>query len=838
VLVPLSWLRDFAPFEGDPKFLAETLDDLGLVVEGVKHVGEGLEDVVVARVLEINAIAGADKIRQVMVDAGGEALSVVCGAWNFAVDDLVPLAPVGAVLPGNFAIARRKMKGVTSNGMLCSGRELELTEDHDGILVLGKAGESGAPVPGERLVDALGIVPDVVFDIAVEANRPDAWCMAGVARDLAARLRLPFTIAVPPEPVHNESATEAVSIAVVDDDLCPRFTARVLTGIEVTASPDWVARRLTLAGMRPINNVVDASNYVMLELGQPTHPYDLDQVAGHGLRIRAARPGETVTTLDGMERRMGERAIVPSDDRRDCVICDGNDVAIGIGGVMGGESSEISATTTRVLLEAAYFTPMAIARTTKRLGIRSEASARFERGCDPEGIDRAALRLCQILSLTAGPQFRVDPETIDVRGPVPKATNVRVRTARVNAMLGSDLDDGAVTGYLERIEFRCQVAGPGQIDVTVPTFRPDTSREIDVIEEVARHHSYSALPRRRPAAPQVGHLTPYQKERRLVRSVVAGLGAHEAWTPALLAPGDHGRAGMGDDGVKVANPLTPDESVLRRSILPGMVKALAFNAARRQDDMRLFEIGHVFPPPDEERIKRAFARTGETVIDEREMLAVAFAGPGDDARTAAGAWMALAEAIGVDDVDFIQSSGGDSGDSVPGGLHPSRAARLVMGGSDQKQGEAWAGRGTMIGVVGEVDPGVLAAFEVDAERQRVGWLEVDLDFLLNTAHRRQEVVTAVSRFPSSDVDLAFVVDDAITAADVAKTLRGAGGELLEAVTPFDVYRGSGLPVGTRSLAFRLRFCALDHTLTDAEVGELRRCCIEAVEQAHHAQLRA
>ena len=827
MLVPLSWLRDFAPFEGDPSSLAETLDDLGLVVEGVKHVGKGLEDVVVARVLEINAISGADKIRQVLLDGGtAEPVSVVCGAWNFAVGDLVPLAPVGAVLPGDFAIAKRKMKGVISNGMLCSGRELELGEDHEGIMVLATAERSGAPAPGERLVDALGIVADVVFDVAVEANRPDAWCMAGVARDLAARLRLPFSVPDPPDPPLASSG-EAVSIVVVDDDLCPRFTTRLLTGVEVRPSTDWVAHRLTLAGMRPINNVVDASNFVMLELGQPTHPYDLDRVAGHGLRIRAARPGETVTTLDGVERRLGEPSIGASDDRRDCVICDADDIVIGIGGVMGGSTSEISVATSRVLLEAAYFTPMAIARTTKRLGVRSEASARFERGCDPEGIDRAARRLCEILALTAGTKFGVDYDVIDVRGQVPAPAKVRVRTARVNAILGSELDDAAVVGYLERIEFQCRSAEPGQIDVTVPTFRPDTSREIDVIEEVARHHGYSALPKRRPAAPQVGRLTAYQKERRLVRAVVAGFGAHEAWTPSLLAPDDHRRAGKGDGGVEVANPLAPDESVLRRSLLPGMVRALVFNAARRQDDVRLFEIGHVFPPPDPARIERAFARTGETVIDEREMLALAFAGAGDDAMTASGAWTALAEALGVDDVELIPTTAEDGGTALAGGLHPTRAARLVTGRS-----------GVTIGVVGEVDPGVLGSFGLDSERRRVGWLELDLDLLLHSAHRREEVVASISRFPSSDVDLAFVVDDAVAAAAVAASLTAAGGELLQQVTLFDVYRGPGVPVGARSLAYRLRFCALDHTLTDEEVGELRQRCIEAVEHAHQATLRA
>ncbi|HEY5250525.1 MAG TPA: phenylalanine--tRNA ligase subunit beta [Acidimicrobiales bacterium] len=842
MLVPLSWLRHFAPFEGDPASLAETLDDLGLVVEGLKHVGKGLEDVVVSRVLEIAPIAGADKIRQVMVDAGdGEPLSIVCGAWNFAVGDLVPLAPVGAVLPGDFAIAKRKMKGVVSNGMLCSGRELELTDDHDGIMVLGDE-----LTPGERFVEALGIVTDVVYDIAVEANRPDAWCMAGVARDLAARLRLPFALPDPPAPPSASSSDASavsalnVSVTVVDDDLCPRFTARVLAGVEVRSSPPLVARRLTLAGMRAINNVVDASNYVMLELGQPTHPYDLIRIPGHGFRIRAAVPGEKITTLDGVERTLGHRAIVPSDDRRDCLICDADDIPLGIGGIMGGGSSEISDTTTIVALEAAYFTPMAIARTTKRLGLRSEASSRFERGCDPEGIDRSVRRLIEVLAETSGPDFGVAGDAVDVRGTVPGPRHVRVRTARVNAMLGSDLDDDAVVGYLEPIGFDCEKLGAGQLEVTVPTFRPDSEREIDVIEEVARHHGYAALPRRRPSAPQVGRLTTRQKERRLIRQVIAGFGAHEGWTPSLLAPGDHGRAGLdvtGGDGVAVANPLTPDETVLRRSLLPGMLKALAFNADRRQDNVRLFEVGHVFPPPDTERVERAFAGHGDTVIDEREMVAAALAGPGDDATTAMGAWSALADALGLEDIELVQSFDDIPGSGATAGLHPTRSGRLVAPSSGTSSGGPGSG-GTVVGVVGEVDPVVLAAFGLDSGRQRVGWFELDLDLLLADTHRRGQTVTPVSRFPSSDVDLAFVVADKVSAGAVGRTLRTAGGDLLESSELFDVYRGTGLSEGTRSLAFRLRFCALDRTLTDAEVGALRTGCIEAVEKAHGATLRA
>ncbi|HYA68694.1 MAG TPA: phenylalanine--tRNA ligase subunit beta, partial [Acidimicrobiales bacterium] len=792
--VPLSWLCDFAPFGDDASALATSLDELGLVVEEVVRVGEGLGDVVVAQVLEIAAIPGADRIRRVVVDAGGEPVEVVCGAWNFETGDVVPFAPVGSVLPGGFEITRRKMKGVTSNGMLCSGRELGLSQDHEGILVLGSG--DGFDVGG-LFVDALGIRPDVVFDIAVEANRPDAWCVAGVARDLAAALHLPFTLAEPgPPPPAAVAVSSLARVEVVDPDLCPRFTARVLLDVAVGESPDWVARRLTLAGMRPINNVVDASNYAMLDLGQPTHPYDLDRVGGAGLRVRAARPGEAVTTLDGVVRHLGARAVVIGDDRRDCVICDADDVAIGIGGVMGGTSSEISPGTSRVLLEAAYFDPMAVARTSKRLSLRSEASARFERGCDPEGIDRAVLRLCEILGHSAGPGFAVAQGVVDVRGPVPRPARLRVRTARVNAVLGSDLDDERITGYLEPIGFVAEVAEPGLLDVTVPSFRPDTEREIDVIEEVARHHGYARLPRRRPFSLQVGRLTPYQRDRRSVRRILAGLGAHEAWTPSLLAPDDHAGAGFGA-GVVVANPLSPDESVLRRSLLPGLLRAVAFNTDRRQGDVRLFEVGHVFPPPDAGRVASALAGAPHSVIDEREMLGLVLAREQDDALEAAGAWTLLADAIGVEGIEVL-APGATSGPAPPG-LHPTRCAHLVLADA------ADAGRPSpgdeMIGVIGEVDPGVLDAFGLDGERRRVGWIEVDLGALLERAPRRSALLEPVSRFPSSDVDLAFVVDDAVPAAAVGRTLRQAGGALLESLQLFDVYRGAGTGPGTRSLAY-------------------------------------
>jgi phenylalanyl-tRNA synthetase beta chain len=864
VRVPLSWLRDFAPFDGDPADLAATLDDLGLVVEGMQRVGEGLGDVVVVRVLDISPIAGADRIRRVVVDTGDfdapgadpDGLQVVCGAWNFEVGDLVPLAPVGAVLPGDFSIGRRKMKGVVSNGMLCSGRELELSEDHAGIMVLDP---TESTYPGQLLVDTLGIQSDVVFDVAVEANRPDAWSMAGVARDLAARLGIPFAIPPVGEEV-VEAATggpavvELTSVRVDDTELCPRFTARVITGVRVGPSPKWLARRLTLAGMRPINNVVDASNYVMLELGQPTHPYDLDRLAGSGLVVRRADKGERVTTLDGVERQLGLPGPGLGDTGQDCVIADAQSAPVGIAGIMGGESSEIGPDTSRVLLEAAYFVPMAIARTSKRLNLRTEASARFERGCDPEGMDRAVDRFCELLVSTAGDQVTVAPGMIDARGDVPSPVELTVRVPWVNGLLGTAFSRQKVAGLLAPLGIDAQPIendGPDSLRVTAPTYRPDIrpapAGEADIAEEVARTYGYSRLPRRTPSWPQPGRLTDYQRDRRAVKEVLCGLGASEAWTSTFVSQFDQTMSGSEPPYVEVTNPLVESERFLRTSMAPGLVRALLYNTERRQDELRLFEVGSVFRYPETSPADRQDgSQDGSQVgplADAPERLSAVFCASGDDAWTAVAAWRVVAEALRLADWTMVPQAG-----PVMKVLHPYRSAGLtnaevpINAEERAPDPDGSAMPSTAIGVVGELDPfivGSLGLLGRDGRPPRVGWLDLDLGVLLDRTlvPRRPDEAGPVSRFPSSDIDLAFAVDEELPAATVERVLRRAGGEVLESVELFDVYRGESVGDGVRSLAYRLRFCALDHTLDDEELGQLRSRCIAAVEASGKATLR-
>jgi phenylalanyl-tRNA synthetase beta chain len=800
--VLLSWLRDFAPIEGDPVAIGEQLSGLGMAVEQLDRIGEGLDGIVVAKVLATRPHPDADRIQLVDVDAGdGEALQIACGAFNMQPGDLVPLATVGTVMPSGMEIGRRKMRGEWSNGMLCSAREIGLGADHAGILVL----PPGLPI-GAGFAEAMGIERDVLYDLEVNPNRPDAMSIAGVARDLAARQRLPFSLPAPQIDEVGPKHLDSVRVDVLDPDLCGRFTARVLQGVTVGESDPVIARRLTLLGMRPINSLVDVSNYVMLELGQPSHPYDLAKVRGGGLRVRRARPGETLVTLDDAERRF-------SVD--DLLICDGDDTPVGIAGIMGGADTDIDGTTTDVLVEMAWFLPIAIAKTSRRLRLRSEASARFEKGCDPEVIELAHARFAELVAASGA---RLESGTVDVRGELPAREAVTVRTGRLNRLLGTELTAGEITELLPPIGFASDPVGGdgaaasesgGDVEVTIPSWRYDSSTEIDVVEEVARLYGYDRIGRSVPASAHTGRLTDRQLERRRLGSLLVGRGLSEAMPLPFLAPGDLERCGLPGDGIEITNPLVAEESVLRTSLLPGLVKALGTNAARRNTGVGLWEIGHVF--------RRSTGPAGSSghddtpLPDEREMLGVALGGR--DAAEAVREWRAVAELLGVRGVTV------DNG--VVPGLHPTRSARLTGPG------------GVAMGAVGEVDPAVLEAHGIG---ERVGWLEVDLDTVAALPHGAR-IYRPVSVYPSSDVDLAFEVADEIAASAIESTLRAAAGDHLASLRLFDVYRGAGIAEGRRSLAFTLRLDALDHTLTDAEVAEVRRRCIEAVESAHGATLR-
>ncbi len=788
--VTLSWLREFAPgIDGDPHDLGEILSSLGLAVEEMELIGEAVEGVVLARVAGLRPHPDADKIQLVDVDRGnGEPLQVCCGAFNMAVNDLIPFATIGTVMPNGMEIAQRELRGQTSNGMCCSAAEIGMGDDEAGILILNDRVIDGAEL-GMALGDALGLQPDVLWDLEVNANRPDAMSVAGVARDLAAALGVPFAFPEYEISTTDEQIAGLVEVEVLDPTMCGRFVATVLRDVTIGTSPAWLADRLTQLGMRPINSIVDISNYVMLELGQPNHTFDLDTIANGHLKVRRAREGETLRTLDDVERTL---------TTNDGVITNEADEIVSLAGVMGGATTEISDTTTNVLLEMAWWDPPSISRTVKRLNLPSEASTRFRRGADwGANIERAMRRFIQLAAESG--VVAVDG-FIDVAGETPDRTPITVRSSKINGLLGTQLTESEMAQHLTSIGFGVDIVG-SELSVVIPTWRWDTTTETDVAEEVGRLYGYENIARTVPKGEDAGGLSAYQQDRRLVRQVLVGAGCDETLPMPFLAPGDLARAGLPEDGVTLTNPLHAEESVLRTSLLPGQLKAIAYNQSHRMADVRFFEIDHVFLP----------AAPGELLPDEREYLAVALAGV--EAPNAVEVLNALDRALTLPNLQLKSAS--------PAGMHPTRSAEVVVAGRTR-------------GVVGEVDPGVLEAYGIEG---RVAWFELDLGAILDGPHGNRRY-TPVSKFPSSDIDLAFVVSDDVPASQVEGSLRKGGGALLVAIDLFDVYRGPGVDGGARSLAYRLRFQARDRTLTDAEVAEARRACVDQVAKKTGAILRA
>jgi phenylalanyl-tRNA synthetase beta chain len=673
------------------------------------------------------------------------------------------------------------------------------------------------PQLGIRLLDALALTPDVIFDISVEGNRPDAWSIEGVARDLCARLDRVLRAPALGVPNGAQSTDSFARAGIEDAGLCGRLTVSVMRHVRVTPSPPRIAQRLRASGMRPISNVVDASNYVMLELGQPTHAYDAAQVAGHTLRVRRARAGETLVTLDGVTRQLAEPGRGLGDTGVDGAIVDGDDQILGLAGVMGGEKSGVTAETSEIIFEAAYFDPMVIARSSKRHGLHSEASHRFERGVDPENALRAVARFVEILKESV-PELEWLTAPLDVRGDVPASPTVSLVDADIEALLGVSVERSEAIGALSRMDFAVEVRDD-ELYVTAPTRRPDIREGLcgraDVIEEIARVFGYSRITPHQPAWPDAGGLTARQHLRRHLRDVIVDAGAYEAWTPSLGSDADFDLLYPTEERLRVTNPLSADESVLRRTLLTGLVRAWAKNAERGIGDVVLAEFGAVFTHPSATTAPRP-ARGGlggAQVMDlprENERVTVLLGRAGDDAVAAVGLWRFIEERLGLSDV-VVRAC------DAPPGFHPTRAAALV----DRESG-------TTLGFLGEVDSALIEQISSAGAERRVGVIDLDLDVLADPGLVRCRRATLVvpSRFPSAAVDLALVTPRALNAADLALALRRAS-ELVESVTLFDVYEDSGLGEDVRSLAYSVRFSAPDRTLDDNEIAQARTKLIEA-----------
>ena len=773
-----SWLKEFADFGDDIDALAERITELGLAVESVEHVGTPVKGVVTAQVLRLEKHPDAAKVTRVYVDAGdGVERHVWCGATNMQAGDVVPLATLGTNMPDGRVITQRGILGIDSEGMLCSGTEIGLSSDGSGLLIL----PNGTAL-GRDVYEALGVDTDVVFDLDVTRNRPDCTGYLGVARDVAAGMGKSLTL---PKIDQSETGKSlSVPVAISAPERCSRFTVRVMSGISITQSPDWIARRLARAGMRSINNVVDVSNLVNLELNQPNHAYDFDSVKD-GFIVRLARDGEQFTTLDAVERTLSAG---------DLLICNAQDKPVGIAGIMGGLDSEVTDATTSIAVEIAYFEPDAVRATSNRLALRTEASLRFERGVDPFGAEFALARFAELLRITC-PGLVVHAGITDVRtDSLPeqvRTTQVRLNT--IKRVLGIDVTAQSLAQLITPIGFTMNTTAiNGEVEVGIPSWRNDCTSEIDIVEEVARHYGYDNLGKIVPTSPVHGRLSDVQKRRRLLREIVVSLGVSEAMPNPFLAPGELNKVGLSEDNaLRLANPLVAEESVLRTSLLPGMLKSIAYNQSHRIRDISLFEIGHVYP------------QGTEILPDEFESLCIMVAGA--DASIAMDMWSQVSAGLGIG-AQLAQ-------DQPPAGYHATRSALL-------KRGKA------VLGAVGEIDPSVLANAGIVG---RVACLEVNLSVVLSEVTKPQSA-QLVSKFPSSDFDLAFVVGNTVSAASMIKAIRQAGGNLLVDVALFDIYRGKGVSDDARSLAYRLRLQAPDRTLTDVEVSEVRAKCIAAAEK--------
>ncbi len=800
--VPYSWLCEHCDPGMPAEKLAERLAMTGTEVERVLAVGPpSPEGFVVGRVLAAEPHPDADRLRVCTVDTGDGERTIVCGAPNVAAGQTVPVALPGARMPGGQKLGKAKLRGVESSGMILSAAELEIAEDADGILVL----EDGV-APGTALAEVLPLA-ESVLELEVTPNRVDCFGVYGVAREVHAITAAPLG----PEPWAEDApadgegeASDYASLRVEIPDLCPRFTARVFTDVEIALSPTWLQARLTAAGQRPINNVVDITNYAMLLTAQPLHAFDLDRVPDGALTIRTAHEGETMRTLDGAERAL---------DAETVLVCDRNGPS-GIAGIMGGRVSEVSGSTTRVLLEVATWSGTNILRTSRMLGLRSEASSRFEKQLHPELCMRAQRIASRLMVELCG--AKLVPGTLDAVAEVPLPRRIQLRGARVESLLGMPIDQADQVAYLERLGFGATVDG-GDIEAEVPPDRHyDVTREVDLIEEVARVHGLDEhLPTTLPAvAGRVGGLSRGQRLRRRAEDTMRDLGFDEIVGWSFTDPGEAERLRIpaGDlraDAVLLANPLSEDQSAMRTTVLGSLLDAARRNLARGSDRLSLFESGRVYLRSDaggEGPLGGHFPGARPAPLNEPHRLGCLAAGP-----LTVRSWR-----NGEEPADFFSLKGvlealaGQLGaelafEAAPEPfLHPGRAARVIVAGGDA-------------GWIGEVHPLICRQWDLEGA---VGF-EVALGDLIQAATAEVESYEDVTTFPAIHHDLAVVVESEVSAATVRATILAAGGELLRSAEVFDLYEGTQLGAGRKSLALRLEFRADDRTLTDEEAAPLR-----------------
>ncbi len=792
--VPMSWFNDYTDISGiSPREYAESLTMTGSKVETVENMGKDIQNVVTGKILEITEHPDSDHMVICKVDVGDEVLQIVTGAPNVKVGQVVPVAKNDSYLPGGIHIKTGKLRGIESFGMLCSHEELGLTEadlswePEYGILILPEDTKIGMDIK-----DFFGLNEEVV-EFEITSNRPDCFSVIGLARETAATFNKPFSVAKPTFTENSEKIADTVSVTVENPDKCLRYCARMVKNVKIGPSPLWMVHRLKAAGIRPINNIVDITNYILLEYGQPMHAFDLRHLAGGKIIVRDAKDGEIIKTLDEQDRTLNSNDLVIADSEK----------AVAIAGVMGGFNSEIEEDTTTVVFESATFDAASVRLTAQKAGLRTEASSRYEKGLDPNNTVPAIERACQLVEILGCGE--IVGGMIDVKGNMKAPVTLDFRPEKINAFLGINISKEEMAGYLEAIEFTVDL---DKMTVTAPTFRPDIEAEADIAEEVARFYGYGKIPTTLLSGEATkGMYSPMQSFRRDLSQMLTAQGLYEIFTFTFTGTDDFDKLNLPQDSffrnaVKIRNPLGEDTSIMRTTTLASMMKTLSYNYSHKNEAVKLFEISKVYLPTEPGKLP-----------SEPEKLSIGMYEKGMDFYDIKGVLEAAFESLNMKGIEWKQLTDCPS-------LHPGRSAALYANGKK-------------IGIVGEVHPQVGENFDIDipcyvAEIDIAGMFEcVDNDIKYK----------ALPKFPAAERDIAVLVDKTALVGDLEATMIKASGSLLESIKLFDVYEGDRIPEGKKSVAFAISFRAPDRSLTSEEVNKVFNKIVKDLEYKNNAQLR-
>ncbi len=800
----VNWLKQYVDFDLSVEDLAERLTMLGLEVDAATPLYQTLTEIKVAEVITVDQHPQADHLSVCTIQVGGEVKRVVCGAPNVRPGLLSAIALPGVVMPEGFKIKKSKLRGEVSEGMLCSEKELGLNDSHAGIIELPESCAAG-----QSLRQALNL-EDTLIEVDLTPNRPDCTSVIGVAREIAAfsgsSLKLPEAdISIP---VSGSSSSTSFSVEVRDSTLCPRYTAQLLRGVKIGPSPAWLQRLLTAVGLRPINNIVDITNFVMLEYGQPLHAFDFNKLSGDKIIIRQALSGEKITTLDDVERLLEPDMLV---------ICDENKPAA-VAGIMGGGGSEVDNSTSEILLESAYFNPVSIRRTARRLKLSTDASYRFERGIDPQGTIKALNRAISLMVRYGGGEPA--GSMVDCQGTIPEIKPINLRVQRTANLLGADFTLEEISTMLNAIEVTGIKINEDTLLVTPPSFRVDLEREIDLVEEIARLKGYNEIPTTLPTVPMAfSSQTEDRLLRRKISHIMTGLGCSEAINYSFTDPANLDKLTLDENDhrrrtIKIMNPLSEEQSIMRTTLLPGLLENARHNINHQSNDLKLFEIGKVFLPIDgqeqpleEQHLSAAFS--GRRQLDGPP---VHFGTTPFDIYDAKGIAENILNEIRLE-AHFIMGS--EAPYSLPGPFLTIESA------------------GKYLGELGKFSPTALKAFGI---KEEVYFLDLNLDNV-GAARTAGIKFKPLSRFPAVKRDLAIIIDNGVGAGEIVNAINNEGFKYLQQVEIFDIYQGNPISEGQKSVALSLTYHSDKNTLKDKAVAKIQNKIIALLVDKFHGKLR-